>query len=229
MKFSSARFAVTAGLVASLALAGCSFSSKSETTTSTSDGQTTTTTTTTTENGETKTETTKTEESNSAANASSQDLSQLKEYGISAIGARYVLPDGFTFTEVNANIDLSAKSVAFQFADDDKCSGFLRFIPVEQETDVWSDSFLSDVEKQAQQDVEGAGGTVKNVTRGEQDRGDKKFPTLTFEVEKDGTTVYMAFLYFSVDDEDAHAIGQLGVTGDSQDKIDAMLKGFEIG
>ena len=69
MKFSTARFAVTAGLAASLALAGCSFSASSETTTSVSDGETTTTTTTTTsteEGTKTTTETTTTGDQNLA-------------------------------------------------------------------------------------------------------------------------------------------------------------------
>ena len=228
MKFSTARLAVTSGLVASLALTGCSVSSKSETTTSVSDGETTTTTTTTSENGQTTTETTKTDDTKTDANAGAQDVSQLKEYGIAAIGARYVLPEGFKFTEANTDIDLSSKSVAFQFSDSDTCEGFLRFIPVEQATDVWSDSFLSDVETQAKEDVTNGGGTVKNVTRGEAARGDKKFPTILVEVEKDGQTMYMEFLYFSVDDEDVHSVGQLGVTGKDKDKIDAMINGFQV-
>ena len=226
LRYSSARFVVTAGLAATLALAGCSFSSSSETTTSVSDGETTTTTTTKTEDGETTT--TETTETKTATDAGSQDISELKSYTLDAFGIEYDLPEGFKFTDANGDINLSEKSMAFEMSDEDTCSGFLRFLPSAEQPDVWDEAFLKDCEDTAKSDIEGAGGTVKNATQGKITRGDKEFPTVSLEIDKDGTTLYMEFLYFSVNADGTYAIGQLGATGNSMDKVEAIVNGFTL-
>ena len=229
MKLSSARLVVTAGLAAALALGGCSVSSKTETTTSVSDGETTTTTTTTTEDGSTTTETTET--ATSGTESGDVDLASLKSYTLDAYGIHYDLPDGFTFTEVNGSVDLS-QNPAVAFSASNESSGgelFLRFLTVDGQPDVLSDSFLADREAECKKSVEDAGGTVKNITRGEVEAGQNKFPTITVEAEKEGSPAFMEFLYFSITaDGDVHAVGQLGATSDSAEKVDAMIKGFTI-
>ena len=223
MKFSTARFAVTAGLAASLALAGCSFSASSETTTSVSDGETTTTTTTTTsteEGTKTTTETTTTGD---------QNLADLKSYALSDFGIRYELPEGFKFTEANTDLDISDTVVAFQATDDDKCSAFLRFIPSEEQPDVWGEQFLNDMQEQAKTDVQNGGGTVKSAEQGKLARSDKEFPVITVEAEAEGTTSYMEILYFSINDgEGGYAIGQLVGTGNSKDAVDTIIGGLTV-
>ena len=91
------------------------------------------------------------------------------------------------------------------------------------------DFILADREAECKKSVEDAGGTVKNITRGEVEAGQNKFPTITVEAEKEGSPAFMEFLYFSITaDDDVHAVGQLGATSDSAEKVDAMIKGFTI-
>lgn len=233
MKLSTARFAVSAGLAAMLALGGCSFSSKTETTTSVSDGNTTTTTTTTTENGNTTSETTVTNDT-AATNqtaAADQDISKLKSYTLDDYGIAYDLPEGFVFTEVNTDINTSnGPAVAFQISDNAKSSGFLRFVQSDTKIDVLDEAFLNERAEEEKQTVEQAGGTVADVSTGEIHREDKKFPYIKLEVEKDGATNYLEIMYFTLDndEEDTHAVAQLGAASDNADTVDNIITGFSI-
>ena len=227
MRLSPARFAVTAGLTAALALGGCSYSSSSETTTTVSDGETTTTTTTTTENGETTIETSET----TTADAADQNISELTAYTLDAYGIRYELPEGFTFTEVNTDLDLSqSPEVAFQTADDADGSAFLRFFGQDDSIDVWDETFLEERMQEAQESVEESGATLANISQGEIDRDDRMFPVISVECEKDGAAYYIDYLYFSINDEDdgVHAIAQLGSASGDADTAQACIDAFTL-
>lgn len=230
MKLFSAKSVVAAGLTCALAIGsmGCSFSSSSETSTTVSDGETTTTTTTKTEDGESTTTTMTTTGDSEAA---PDDIAELTAYTLSAFGIRYELPEGFKFTNVNENLDLDAGDSASAFAADGGENGSVQaqVKTADAELDVFSDEFQNEKVEEAQAQgselgLEGA--TVEQKTFA---IGDNNFPVICLSGTKDGATFVKHTMYIVLNmDESGKALFELEATADSEEKVETIVKGFQL-
>ncbi|MDO4796618.1 MAG: hypothetical protein Q4A01_01205 [Coriobacteriales bacterium] len=206
MLLSSKRFVVAAGLTSILAL-GC-FGCSTKTTVTTDDGKTETTTTTTTDDGKTESTTTTTTtddgKTETTTTDDTTDLASMTYYEIAAVGFRYDLPEGFTFSKAETDLASNKDGVTAFMAVNDKKDNFNLIVSQSEDTlDVSSKEFLDAAIEAGTSALEGKGGKVNKATSGTIQVKGKTLPEITYEAELDGGTsvvVKQAFYVGKIDD-----------------------------
>lgn len=219
MQFSSKRFIVVASLTGVLALGAVGCSSNKQAPATDDKAQTTTTT-----------ETTSTDTTTTENKQDTTDLASMTYYEIAAIGFRYDLPEGFTFS--SAETDLAGKEsvTAFAAADEKKDNFNVIVMQSAENTDVSSKEFLDAATKEGTAALESKNAELVDLNTGTIEVNGKTLPCVTYHAKLDGNTpvtLKQAFYVGKVDDS-TYANLTMTATGFDDAVTETMFKGVSF-
>lgn len=199
MDFSARRFIVAAGLTGMLALSvvGCGGSSSSST--STTDSTSTSASASATDDTEASTDTSTSTDSSDTTKE--DDPSEYTYYEIEALGFRCDLPDGFTFDEIETEIDRPGEAIqVFQYSDADGSNMNLQVTKVETDFDASTDEYLNECLDEAAKALEEIGATVNTKDIGTMQLSDgTSLPAINLTYKLNGVDLEATQAYYAKD------------------------------